>query len=68
MARHSDCRHVCDDKEHHHENLYESDHVHEDHDDHCSAWGNEEACLVIIFPFYLVVFKVLVSMVSLPAP
>ena len=40
VAGYSDCRHVCDD-ESHHENLDEGDHVHEDHDDHCSASGSE---------------------------
>ena len=37
-----DCRHVCDDEESHPEDLDEGDHVHEDHDDHCSASGTED--------------------------
>ena len=39
------CRHVCDGGESDHEDLVASDHVHEDHDDHCSASGSED-CLV----------------------
>ena len=42
MVGYSDCRHVCGDDELHHEDLDESDHVHEDHDDHCSASGSGE--------------------------
>ena len=48
MAGYGDCRHVCDDEEHHHEDLDEGDNVHEDHDDHWSASGSED-CLVM-FP------------------
>ena len=59
VAGHSD-RHVCDDEESHHEDLQESDHVHEDHDDQCPASGSE-ACLVMFSPFpqhNLIVFRV----------
>ena len=41
VVGYSDCRHVCDDEESHHEDLDEGDHVHEDNDDHCSATGSE---------------------------
>ena len=52
MVGYCDCRHVCDDEESHNEDLDEGDHVHEDHDDHCSASGTED-CLVM-FPFHSV--------------
>ena len=51
MVGYSDCRHVCDDEESHHENLDGSDHVHEDNDDHCSATGSE-ASLVMFSHFH----------------
>ena len=35
-----DCRHECDDEEEsNQEDVVESDHVHDDHDDNCSASG-----------------------------
>ena len=39
-----DCRHECDDDEEqsHQEDHVEGDHVHDDHDDHCSASGFSE--------------------------
>ena len=51
-VRYCDCRYVCDDEESHHGDLDESDHVREDHDDHCSAWSNEYR--LVIFPFFTV--------------
>ena len=35
----SDCGHVCDDEEPHHEDLDAGDHVHEDHDEHLFSIG-----------------------------
>ena len=49
MVGHLDCRHVCDDEESHHDDLDESDHVHEDHD-HCSA-SDSDVCLVNLIVF-----------------
>ena len=47
MVGHSDCRHVCDDEEFHHEDLDEDDHVHEDRDDHCSPLGSEARVVMV---------------------
>ena len=40
VVGYGDCRHVCHHEESHHEDIDEGDHVHEDHDDHCSALGS----------------------------
>ena len=45
-----DCRHGSDDEESHHDELVEDDHVHEDHDEHCSASGTQD-CLVMFALF-----------------
>ena len=50
MASYADRRHMCIDGETHRKDRDESDHVHEDHDDHYSAPGSE-ACLVM-FPLF----------------
>ena len=42
-AGYGDCCHDCDDEEQsHHEDLVEGDHVHNDHNDHCTASGTGE--------------------------
>ena len=66
-----DCRHVCDDEESHHEDLDESDHVHEDNDDQCSTSGTED-CLVMFSHFHCTICLysrcASVFTVSLPSP
>ena len=64
MVCHSDCRHVCDDEGTDHDDLDENDHVHEDHDDQCSA-SSSEACRVLLFPlslYNMFVFRVFFSL------
>ena len=66
-----DGRRVRGDEESHHEDLGESDHILEDHEDHCSASGSED-CLVMFSLFHctMCLYSVCswVFTVSLPPP
>ena len=46
-----DCRHVCDVEESHHEDHAEGDHVHDEHNDHCTASGTEDC--TVMFSFFI---------------
>ena len=49
-------RQVCDDEGPHHGDADESDHVHEDHDDLCSASGSDDG-LVMCSLFHCAMFS-----------